>query len=236
MKTQKLLSVGIDSKTVKGQKYGYLTGILYMTPHTTSTDKHNFCPKASKECIASCLNTSGRGIFTNVQKSRLNKRNFYINDRHGFMTQLRTEIHSLLKKSTKLNLTPCVRLNGTSDIQWENYNYPDTKKSLFEEFSNVQWYDYTKITNRSLKNLPTNYHLTYSYSGENQKECLELLKSKNNVSVVFKNSLPKKLWGYKVINADDSDLRFLDPKGVVCGLKYKRTKNKPDFSNSKFII
>ena len=40
------------------------------------------------------------------------------------------------------NLIPLVRLNGTSDIKWENVKY--NNQTIFELFHDIQFYDYTK--------------------------------------------------------------------------------------------
>ena len=50
-----------------------------------------------------------------------------------------------------------------------------------------------------------------------------------NYAVVFKNKqLPNGYEGYPVIDGDESDLRFLDRKGVVVGLKAKGQARKSD--------
>ena len=54
-----------------------------------------------------------------------------------------------------------------------------------------------------------------------------------NVAVVFKNELPLTYKGYNVINGDESDLRYYDPKNVIIGLKAKG-KAKNDKTN--FVI
>jgi hypothetical protein len=54
---------------------------------------------------------------------------------------------------------------------------------------------------------------------------MELLARGINVAMVF-DKLPETYEGYKVINADETDLRFLDERGVVCGLKYKKMTGK----------
>jgi hypothetical protein len=55
---------------------------------------------------------------------------------------------------------------------------------------------------------------------------MELLSRGVNVAIVF-DKLPETYMGYKVINADETDLRFLDEKGgVICGLKYKKMTGK----------
>lgn len=61
----KLLSVSADAKTVKGNEYGYLTGILYLAPANLSG--YEVCPKASDGCKAGCLFYAGFGAYNNVQ-------------------------------------------------------------------------------------------------------------------------------------------------------------------------
>ena len=58
-KSKKLLNIDDNPKTIKGQKYKYMTAILYLAPARTSG--FNVCPLASAGCKASCLNTAGRG-------------------------------------------------------------------------------------------------------------------------------------------------------------------------------
>ena len=104
------------------------------------------------------------------------------------------------------------------------------------EFSNVQWYDYTKIQARMMRYLegkmPSNYHLTFSKSENNWDKCLEVLKHGGNVAAVF-NKLPETFMGYDVIDGDKSDLRFLDPFNVIVGLKAKGMARK---DKSGFVI
>jgi hypothetical protein len=73
--------------------------------------------------------------------------------------------------------------------------------------------------------LPSNYHLTFSRSETNHEKAMELLKRGINVAMVF-DKLPNTFEGFEVINADLDDLRFLDKKGVICGLKYKKMTGK----------
>ena len=65
------------------------------------------------------------------------------------------------------------------------------------------------------------FHLILSFSGTNKKECKSQLTAKRSVAIVFRSQLPEKLWGYDVIDGDKNDLRFLDPPGVVVGLRAK---------------
>ena len=216
IKSKKLLNIDNNAKTIKGQKYGYMTAILYLAPSNLSG--FNVCPMASDGCKKACLNTAGHGAFSNVQLGRINKTRWYVQERDTFLTQLRREINNFIKRAKKKELIPCVRLNGTSDIAWET-------TGIFEEFPNLIFYDYTKLYKRAVKfvtgQLPSNYHLTYSLNEDNIKEAFDILSQGGNISAVFRHDVPNTYKNYKVINADESDLRFTDDVNVICGLKAK---------------
>ena len=223
-KSSKLLNIDKNAKTVKGQKKGYRTAILYLAPSTQSG--FQVCPMASEGCKKACLYTAGHGAFSNVQQGRINKTRWFMQDRQSFLTQLKKEISNHIKNCDKKGFIPCVRLNGTSDISWENYN-------IIQAFPNVQFYDYTKIYKRALKYVngqyPSNYHITYSLNEDNKKEAFEILKLRGNISAVFRKYLPKTYQGYTVINADDTDLRFTDDNNIIAGLVAKGQAKK-DYS------
>lgn len=226
----KLLSIGSDSKTVKGEAFGYLTGILYLAPSDVS-GVINTCPHASKGCRLACLYSAGRGAFSNVQKARIEKTRRFIYDHDAFFDDLIKDISSLITKAQKQGKTPCVRLNGTSDIDWEKHRFNGL--TIFQRFPHVQFYDYTKNKRRMLDSLsdhswPMNYHLTFSRSETNQKACEEVLSKGGNIAAVFR-VVPPESFNVPVVDGDLSDLRFLDPSGVVVGLKAKG-KAKKDFS------
>jgi len=223
-----LLSISSDAKTRKGESRGYLTGILYLAPSTVSG--RNVCAFASPACSAECLYSAGRGAFSNVQRSRVEKTRAYFANKAAFLSTLGDNIASLIAKSTKSQMRPAVRLNGTSDIAWE-------RSGLMDQFPAVPFYDYTKNPLRFAQflngKLPSNYRLTFSRSETNEAQCLEFLARGGNVSVVFRKCLPKTWKGYPVVNGDETDLRFLDPKGVVVGLVAKG-KAKADVSG--FVV
>jgi len=223
-KSKKLLNIDNNAKTVKGQKKGYKTAILYLAPSTQSG--FNVCPMASEGCKKACLYTAGHGAFNNVQQGRINKTRWYIQERESFMAQLKREITNHIKNCSNKGFIPCIRLNGTSDISFEN-------TGIFEEFPKVQFYDYTKIYKRALKYVngqyPSNYHITFSLNEDNYKEAFDILLRGGNISAVFRNELPQTYKGYKVINADETDLRFTDDNNVICGLMAKG-KAKKDYS------
>jgi hypothetical protein len=212
-----LLSIGSDPKTIKGQKQGIMTGIMYLAPANAASKKITMCPFATEECKAACLYTAGMaGVLHSINEARIGRTTFWQTDPKGFLDQVEQEINKLIKKAEKAGMTPVVRLNGTSDVKWE-----DT--GIMEKFPDIQFYDYTKYPPNLRKNLPPNYHLTYSYTGLpiSEKWSKQWADRGVNSAVVFRGGLPKKFMGRPVIDGDETDLRFMDPKGVIVGLKAK---------------
>jgi hypothetical protein len=234
MKT--LLSIDTNAKTIKGQAKGFLTGILYLAP-VKESGAINVCPHASQGCAAACLFTAGRGAFDNVRSARIAKTLAFVQDRAGFMETLAADVSRLVKKASKAGMTPCVRLNGTSDLPWEKIPC-GSFANIMEGFPAIQFYDYTKNPNRIASYLagemPSNYHLTFSRSEDNGKVALSILKSGGNVAMVFSSAnLPPQYEGSIVVNGDETDLRFLDPRGAIVGLKAKGKARK---DNSGFVV
>ena len=245
-----LLNVDQNAKTVKGQKYGVLTAVLYLAPADLSG--FNVCAMAVlARCKEPCLNTAGRGAFTTTQKARIRKTKWFFEDRQGFMQQLAKEITALVTKAEKRGLKPAVRLNGTSDIKWENvcfdYEFAFGKVrsvTIFQLFPEVQFYDYTKIPNRNTKSnpLPANYHLTFSYSAspEFKPHVAKALQHRGmNIAVVFESpemvqaKIRDGFMGLPVVDGDESDVRFADKNSVVVAL-YAKGKAKKDYSG--FVV
>lgn len=217
----KLLTVE-NAKTIKGEKLGYLTGILYLAPSNES-GVMNTCAMASPGCIAGCLFTAGRGVFQSVHDARVNKTLWLHRDRAGFVAQLRRDIVALVKRAKRERLKPAIRLNGTSDLAW-------LPMQLAAEFPTVQFYDYTKLPRPWQRTRP-NYHITFSLSELNHNDALDALAHGVNVAVVFdvKRGAPlPKMWGqYRVQDGDEHDLRFLDArKPHVIGLRAKGQAKK----------
>ena len=224
----KLLSTA-NPKIQKGTKMGYLSFILHLSPADVSG--YNTCPKATPGCKAACLNTAGRGgmfkkgATTNmIQEARKRKTRLFFEDRETFMEYLEQDINKAIRFAQRKGLTPVFRLNGTSDISWEKYKLKGSDKNVFEMFPNVQFYDYTKVPKRKVEGID-NYHLTFSQADGNGKDADWAISKNMNVTVVF-DKIPAEYKGKPVFNADDTDLRFLDPKGVVLGLKAKGRAKK----------
>ena len=220
-----LLSQGsTNAKTVKNEIPTY---ILYLAPADTIIS-HNLCPFASAGCKASCLYSSGRGRFTNVQESRINKAKFWAYDRAKFYAQLSNELQQLEKRKVKI----AVRLNGTSDIDHIDLLYRYTGINyLYSKY--LVFYDYTKNINVYKKYINTSYKLTFSMSETNFDQVHDVLNIGGNVAAVFRNSLPSQFMGFDVINGDLTDLRINDPKNVIVGLIAKGDAKK---DTSGFVI
>jgi hypothetical protein len=235
----KLLSTG-NPKVLKGMAEGYNTYILHLAP--ASLSGYNTCAKATEGCKAACLNTAGRGgMFkkgetTNViQKARIRKTAMFFEERAGFFEWLVADIESAIKQSIRMDLIPVVRLNGTSDIPFEKYEVVRngiTYRNIFAAFPDLEFYDYTKILGRKVDHIE-NYNLTFSAADGNDMDVLRAIQQGYNIAVVFgiKKTLPmpETYMGRPVFNGDESDLRFLDPHGVIVGL-YAKGKAKKDTS------
>lgn len=228
MKKQKLLGVGTSYKTIKSEKVGVLTGILYMAPYNLSGK--NVCPNASKGCAAACLNTAGRGAMNVVQAARLKKTNRFFEDRQQFLWDLVIEIGALRRKAQARGMKAAVRLNGTSDLPYEKYKVRDTGKNIMELFPDIQFYDYTKLETRITKGqLPANYHLTFSRAEDNDHKVDQVLEHTSAAVVFAGDALPDTWRGYPVIDGDEHDARFTDAgPGTIIGLLAKGRGKKDE--------
>lgn len=227
MDSMKLLTYS-SSKIEKSNNagLGYLTAIMYLAPHNLSG--HIVCPDATEGCIWACLNTAGRGQMNTVQQARINRTNFLFTNRPSFKAQLDTETKAHIRKARRMHLQPAVRYNGTSDIAWEYI------VRMMRDYPDVTFYDYTKSLKRMDSNLPCNYSLTFSRSEKTRDvDITNLLRNGHNVAVVFHKVIPASYLGFPVIDGDAHDMRFLDPKGVIVGLKAKG-KAKKDASG--FVV
>ena len=224
----KLLSTA-NPKIQKGAKLGYLSFILHLAPATLSGKET--CPKRTAGCTAACLNTAGRGgMFkrgenTNmIQQARIRKTKMFFENRDQFMKDLYHDIRKGIRQAERLGLTPVFRLNGTSDLAWEKYTVGTTDMNLFELFPTVQFYDYTKVLGRKVSQY-ANYHLTFSAADGNDADVTKAVAQGMNVAMVF-DKLPAEYMGRVVNDADEHDLRFLDPLNTIAGLKAKGRAKK----------
>lgn len=252
-----LLNIDANPKTIKGQEQGFMTAILYLTPAFGSGV--NLCAMAALAgCDVPCLMFAGHGgiaagnaTFTtpggvvvpdnSVQRARLFRTLMFLNHKPGFILQLVREIEAFIAKAKRKGLVPVIRLNGTSDIRWEDIPMnvaPYLANNIFALFPDVQFYDYTKLPNRRRALGIPNYHLTFSYSHREQfapivVQALKTYGEQVNYAVVFRKGLPEMFLGRRVVNGDESDLRFADESGVVVGLK---AKGRAKRDTSGFVV
>lgn len=244
-----LLNIDANAKTVKGRRRGYMTAVLYLLQGNRSG--YNVCAMHDvAKCLGPCLGEAGRGgiaanraTFTApngeqipdnaIQRARLARTLFFIHEQAQFMGQLVREIRAFIARAKRLGLIPVVRLNGTSDIRWEDIPV-EGKANIFELFPRVMFYDYTKLPNRRRAIGIKNYRLTFSYSHEPMfapivARAVSTYGASVNYAAVFAGkTLPAHFLGRDVINGDESDLRFLDKPGVVVGLIAKgKARSKP---------
>ena len=231
-KPDDMLRLDGNAKTVKGNAKGFMTAILYFAPSRISG--HNVCANAElASCVEGCLFTAGRGAFSSVFMSRLRKTLFFQQYQAEAIAMIKRDITRLYKKATSKGFEFLVRLNGTSDIRWENYG-------IIQDFPHITFYDYTKLANR--KGLPSNYDLTFSYSGlpAYQPQVLKAIEQGMRVAVVFRKRKTvqamlangESFMGMPVVDGDDSDIRHLDPASVVA--LYAKGKAKRD--QSGFVV
>ena len=232
-----MMFTDMNPKLMKGQAFGYHSAGLHLAPARISG--YQVCASASTGCTTACLYTSGMGKFTTTQAARIAKTKRLFEDADNFLRDIVKDIEAAVRKAARVQLTPAVRLNLTSDVRWElievtvrGVTYPN----LMAAFPTVQFYDYTKHTNR--KNIPANYHLTFSRSESNDTKLADMMAEGYNVAVVFDTKkgapLPAMWKGIPVIDGDISDLRFLDPRGVIVGLRGKGEARKG--SHNGFVI
>ena len=210
-KSKNLKFQSIFSTNPKTEKSEFPTIILHLLPYDLSG--RNVCPSAGN-CKKICLNFAGNPAYLNTKlRARLRKTQAYFSHRAEFMQLLILGIVRAYYKNNKEKIA--VRLNGTSDILWENipvtvtpamaaYMYSNFKFNAYSgEFQNIfhffqsqlqnpdkiKFYDYTKTPRDFAKCKEYGYHLTYSFDGwnnaENIKNCAAALNAGLNVAAAF---------------------------------------------------
>lgn len=232
-----------SAKAVKARDYGHLNAIHYMAP-ADAAGVGNLCPRATAGCRAACLGWySGQAAMVardtdinSVRQSRIDKARRFMMDRAGYMRDVVRSIELAERKAQRMNLTLCVRMNGSTDIAWEGIacERDGTRhRNLMDAFAHIQFIDYTKIVSRMRRALPANYHLTYSRGEGQDAEAIAVVRAGGNAAVVF-DRVPTMWRGMRVIDGDKHDLRHLDPRGVIVGLAPKGRKAQRDTSG--FVV
>jgi len=237
--------VSISAKIMHSQEFSHQhTYAIYLAPANTSG--YNVCTHSTPECRMGCLATSGRTaveIFSGrniIRNARIIKTRLFVEHQDFFMAWMIAEIKLKQAKAKREHFYFSVRLNATSDINWQKVFYKG--KTIFEIFPEITFYDYTKNHNK-FNNIVPNYHLTLSYTGRNWDKCLKILAKGHNVAMVFnvkhEKDLPAMYSHYQVVNGDLTDYRVDDAKGIIVGLKWKRIANRDAEKmvlNSCFVV
>jgi hypothetical protein len=234
-----------NAKTTKGEKLGFLTGVTYLIP-AKGAGGPTLCQFAEAAgCVKPCLVSAGRGAFDNVYQGRLRRTLLFLQNRELFLQAVVRDVQKIIRKAEKEGSAPLVRLNGTSDIRWEKFPVTVggvTYSNIFRAFPDVQFYDYTKNPYRwsaytDPEGWPTNYDLTFSYSGKPEfKKYVDVaIEQGMRIAVVFRHrdQIPAEFMGMTVVDGDDTDVRHIEPQGVVVAL-YAKGAAKQD--RSGFVV
>ncbi len=235
---------GRHHKVDKNLNVKVFSVILHLAPANQSG--YEVCPMRSAGCTAACLNTAGFAFphpripnITRKQNARVERTKWFFEQRPHFMAQLVREIYNAKHRAKKLGYKCGVRLNGTSDIVWENVP-AEGAPNVMTLFPDVAFMDYTKRHNR--KNLPANYRLLFSRSEDNLDHCIAAIRNGMNVAVVFRDKLPETYalgpYNLRVIDGDVHDWRYGDyddypNERVVVGLS---AKGKARYDETGFVV
>lgn len=185
----------------------------------------NLCLGAG-ECKYSCIAFAGKGNLLQYKRifegglpqpliSKCKRTKLFLEDRKLFDEMMELEItrYAMLAKVNGSQVA--FRLNVTSDVDWTY---------IISSHPNIQFYDYSKVFNR--KNIPSNYHVTYSASEKtSESQIRKLIAQGKNVAMVFRK-VPTSWNGIPVVSGDDTDNRYDNASGIIIGLKYKFSMGK----------
>jgi hypothetical protein len=201
----------ILSTNPKTEKSKIQTYILHLAPHNISGV--NVCAGAGN-CAKICLHFAGNPVYMKNKQSARIRRTLAFSAKPSLFVRL--VICAILDKINKNSGEPiALRLNGTSDIPWENIDVeilpefatfcrvkfgqdlPIGKRNIFEIFNYIRnhggpsviFYDYTKIKRNWAECKRIGYHLTFSFDGWNNlanlKICRDALNNGVNVAAAF---------------------------------------------------
>ena len=209
-----------SAKTSKGEGYGYLTGILYLSPDAA------LCPASTPACRAACLVGAGRArIFSTIGTARKRRTERFRADRAAFIADLMKDVRALARRAAKKGLKAALRINGTSDID------PQELREVYAHAASlsVTTYEYTKRRDTTRAETCTTYSLPTPDA--------PIMPGEGNAQVfAFRRGapLPETYRGFRVIDGDKHDLRFLDrvendlspEQTYIVGLRLKTTTKK----------
>lgn len=230
-RTHVLGSPTSNAKLAKGAKEAWQTVGLSLAPSTQAGLGVTTCGQEGV-CARYCVAGSGNAIaFDSVTIARNALTRLLVQHPAAFLRVLVEDVRIATERASSVGERLALRLNVFSDVAWER-----VAPELFELFAawDVPVYDYTKRLDRFDDVLPANYTLIASHSertslASNPFLLHDFTSRGINVAVPFDvirgHPLPSHHHGVSVIDGDVSDLRHLDPRGVVVGLRSKVTKH-----------
>ncbi len=222
----KLLTMS-NAKTPKAEAQMFLTGVLYLMPHTSGGGA-TLCPHSTEACRAMCLAGAGLSGLPKQLAAKMRRTKLFNEDRAEFVRVLLADIAKLKRIAAAEGLKPALRLNGSSDAMWERIvpGWDDL---------GLQRYDYSKIPLEH-RRVDPGYHLTFSIEGpQDMVRAVRYLRAGHSVAAVVpeevKHTAPDwiviggNVHGVmevaEVVDGDISDARFLDPPSSIVLLKPK---------------
>lgn len=225
-------SVNSSQKIEKGKKDNFDTLVLYLS--ASKNAGKDLCTYASTGCRLACLVESGHRLIEKrsgkdkINIARIVKSWIAIYRPDLAECVLTAEIKLAKKRAHKNGHKFAVRLNGTSDLDFSN---------VYNNFPDVQFYDYTKDPNRI--ELP-NYHLTFSYANNAKariKHYKQALQRGQSIAFpVVSTDVDQALSLSDTYDMDKTDLRFLDKSGKYGILKAKVTEDLQNGVDKGFIL
>ena len=209
--------LGTSTKLEKG-KDKFSSYVLYLQP-ADKIATHTLCPMAETSgCKAPCLITSGRLGMKGAQAAASRRTILLLLQPLWFTDKLLSEIDAAERKAIKTGIPALFRLNGTSDISW-------TK--VIDARPDSMFYDYTKnvsILRHAARR--ANYDATYSgsmYSERSRSDLRRAVLRGDRVAVAFntKGLDSDTLTTGSHYSFDTTDLRHMDPRGIVGSLTRK---------------
>lgn len=238
--------INISSKIRHNAEKRIYTYCVYLSAADNAFGLEVCNKQTSKFCRKTCLVSSGHSKIdflagiSRTQDARNKRTMLYFANRELFCKIMDVEIQRAKRKAERENYIFSIRFNCTSDIPLTSLNKFDGGKNLLERYPDVKIYDYTKRPmNLKIASQYPNYHVVLSYYKGNDALAKEWLNNGGSIAVVFGvtdvKDMPKTFMGYPVINGDEYDARFLDPKNCVVGLKYKVGKQDFKKVGTKFV-
>ena len=240
-------AINTSSKLKKNEKVNIMTYCVYLAAADNAYGLEVCNKKTSKSCRQYCLVSSGHAKIealsgqSRTQNARNKRTMLFFANRELFCKIMEIEIDRAKKKAESKGYIFSIRFNCTSDIPLTALNKFSGDMDIFQAFPDVIKYDYTKRPmNLRIAQQHDNYHVVLSYYKGNDELCKEWLRNGGSIAVVFgtlhESDFPKEFLGYPVISGDGYDARFLDPKNVVVGLKYKVGKQDFELVNGKHVF